>query len=79
MTMAKERKRVKKLKEELQFLTDTPMNKHTVFVDTEDEVEDFEAAEYFDTAEELVGSCSVSCSCSTPPSPSLLQSVTLMY
>ena len=58
MTMAKERKRVKKLKEELQFLTDTPMNKHTVFVDTEEEVEDFEAAEYFDTAEELVGACS---------------------
>jgi hypothetical protein len=55
MTLATEKKKVQALKEKMHFLTDKGMAKHTVFVDSEKEVEEFNPAEYFDTAEELTG------------------------
>eukprot|EP01065_Artemidia_motanka_P004684 TRINITY_DN12235_c1_g1_i1.p1 TRINITY_DN12235_c1_g1~~TRINITY_DN12235_c1_g1_i1.p1 ORF type:complete len:252 (+),score=68.33 TRINITY_DN12235_c1_g1_i1:76-831(+) len=46
--------RIAQLKKDLSFSHVTPQNKHTVFVDSEQDKEDFDAAEYFDTLPELV-------------------------
>ena len=55
MAAAKDKKKLKKLKQRMHFLSSQGMGKHTVFVDSTEEVEDFDAAEYFDTPEELTG------------------------
>eukprot|EP00622_Pseudochattonella_farcimen_P004600 FR740008.1.p1 GENE.FR740008.1~~FR740008.1.p1 ORF type:complete len:252 (+),score=37.65 FR740008.1:62-817(+) len=44
-----------KLQSQLHLLTDKPINKHTVFLDDQAAVENFDAADHFDTAPELVG------------------------
>ena len=49
-----ERKKVEKLKAKLHMLGDAPANKHTIFVDGEEERQNFDAAEYFDTAPEYL-------------------------
>ena len=53
MTLAQEKKKIDNLQDNLHFLTDRPLSKHTVFVDSTEEVAEFDAAEYFDTPEEL--------------------------
>lgn len=55
MVSVKEQKKIDGIKSSMHFLTDKGMGKHTVFVDSAKEVEDFSAAEYFDTPEELTG------------------------
>ena len=50
-----EQKKISKIKESLHCLDgNTTHNKHTIFVDTKEEVDEFEPSEFFDTAPELV-------------------------
>ena len=53
--LQKERKQIAKLQKNLHFLDDTveKVNKHTIFVDDEDELNNFSAAKHFETTEEL--------------------------
>jgi U3 small nucleolar RNA-associated protein 11 len=50
----KERKKIEKMKAELQFVGVVRPSNHTVFVDDEEEALNFDAAKYFDTEPELV-------------------------
>lgn len=50
-----EAKRVEKLKRNLHSIGAPAKRKHTVFVDTEEDAKNFDAAEHFDTERELVG------------------------
>eukprot|EP01116_Phalansterium_solitarium_P014766 TRINITY_DN32589_c0_g1_i1.p1 TRINITY_DN32589_c0_g1~~TRINITY_DN32589_c0_g1_i1.p1 ORF type:complete len:240 (+),score=44.73 TRINITY_DN32589_c0_g1_i1:33-752(+) len=49
-----EKKKVEKLQRNLHQIASKPVNKHTVFVDSEKEVKRFDAAEYFHTVPEAV-------------------------
>ena len=45
---------MEKLKASLHLLGEAPVNKHTIFVDGEEEKRDFDAVTYFDTTPEYV-------------------------
>jgi U3 small nucleolar RNA-associated protein 11 len=53
--LQKERLKLARMQAELQFVGAVRPARHTVFVEDEDEAERFDAAEFFDTAPELVG------------------------
>jgi U3 small nucleolar RNA-associated protein 11 len=53
MKRAVDAKKSERLKKNLHFLMDRPLNNHTIYKDTEEEVEEFDAAEHFDTVPEL--------------------------
>lgn len=53
MINAIESKRIKKLQDGLHFLSASLPNKHTLFLDNEEEVQAFSAADYFKTTEEM--------------------------
>ncbi|CAM9158500.1 unnamed protein product [Discosporangium mesarthrocarpum] len=52
---AEDEKKADKLRESLHFLDAGPRNKHTIFLDTEEEAERFDPVEHFDTVPELAG------------------------
>ena len=48
-----EKAKIEKLQSSLNFLSEKPSNKHTIFVDSVDEAKDFKPEVYFDTVPEL--------------------------
>ena len=54
MKRGAERSKVDKLQSELHMLQDKPGNKHTIFVENEEELDTFDPAEHFDTDTSLV-------------------------
>ncbi len=59
MVTVQEKNKIKALQENMHFLTDQGMGKHTVFVDSAKAAEVFSAEDYFDTPAELTGTCCV--------------------
>merc|ERR1712065_67561 len=51
----KEAKKIEKMQNELQFIGVVKPKSHIVFVDSDEDIEEFDAAEYFDTDPALVG------------------------
>ncbi|CAM9331749.1 unnamed protein product [Phaeothamnion confervicola] len=53
MKRAADEKKVERMKETLHGITETPRNKHTIFVDSEKKAASFDPAEHFDTVPAL--------------------------
>lgn len=54
MRKAMDTKKAEKLQSNLHFLLEKPVNKHTVFLESSEDVDSFDAAEHFDTDPRLV-------------------------
>jgi U3 small nucleolar RNA-associated protein 11 len=55
MKQGVDERRARQLQDELHLMGGRPLNRHTIFVDSEAEAGRFDAAEHFDTAPELAG------------------------